>query len=741
MNKSYLVLLIGLIISAGAYAYEDTLRVPLMRASFHDKIIKEQKLIDKADGKADGYIHVNNNEEISLHVTDAVYRKVNEMRAWVENNKQLSTNNDKVRYLRYVEFMLKNFRSEWHQRIITAADFPALSEVFTQALEYKAAGKSLVPLILASNYPVAKVITNVFDDGEENQGLANIVYLKYTRLHPDKIMASIRPYINQPFADSLVLEATKRDPVQLYSYAQSIKSPEGKLIHRNASPMVQAVAKLSETPNALFYFPFLDDLLSGKKTIDGIRKFVGDGAKGYDSVGYYKLLVSTEIEYYKRMAPPVRDTPIAMFGSNGLRDMLKEKAIRHFISPINELHEQNNLAVRMRAIEPLDPTELYFMMIMGENDIYTSSYKHSFNRMLQKMGNNPQGDSLLLSVHFDQFKKFIKMAANFNKLDTFLKTMPAAKSEILMKAFVAKLDETGNLEDAVDVADAYSSIHDPKLQQKMLSYVTQNEEKSIAEYNTRGKIIYGLLKQIFLSADSTRNIDLTKSLGIPSIYEVNTASLKDDSGRIVEQVFFYGDDDGKMFFTQFVNSFPARDWKVTMKKEWVEIKSLKSEVYVFANRPLDYNQNLDDSAQVHLANYMESLSMRPTVAVHRGHSYWLPGTISRLPENAKIIVLGSCGGYKNLNTILDICPDAHIISTKEIGKGDINRPILNYLGRSFTDGGTLQWKAMWQNLTELFQKDPNRDVRESWDDYIPPYKNLGAIFIKAYHRQADATPM
>jgi len=35
------------------------------------------------------------------------------------------------------------------------------------------------------------------------------------------------------------------------------------------------------------------------------------------------------------------------------------------------------------------------------------------------------------------------------------------------------------------------------------------------------------------------------------------------------------------------------------------------------------------------------------------------------PENAKIIMLGSCGGYKNLKTILTYAPEAHIISTKQ----------------------------------------------------------------------------
>ena len=85
------------------------------------------------------------------------------------------------------------------------------------------------------------------------------------------------------------------------------------------------------------------------------------------------------------------------------------------------------------------------------------------------------------SVHFDYFRKFIKLAANYNKLDTFLKTMPASKSVILMKAFVSNLERSDNIEDAVDVADAYSSITDPKLLNLILEYVQQNYQRSKAD--------------------------------------------------------------------------------------------------------------------------------------------------------------------------------------------------------------------------------------------------------------------
>ena len=63
-----------------------------------------------------------------------------------------------------------------------------------------------------------------------------------------------------------------------------------------------------------------------------------------------------------------------------------------------------------------------------------------------------------------------------------------------------------------------------------------------------------------------------------------------------------------------------------------------------------------------------------------------------------------------------------------------------YLKKSYTcvkSGKKLVWKDMWASLTRLFYSDNNKGMRESWDDYIPPYKNLGAIFIKAYNKKME----
>ncbi len=714
-----------------SFAAGDTLNIPLSRQVFHDKIKAEQKRADKADGHLDGLIKVGTNNEINLQVTDALIRKVNVIRNDIENNAALPTNNDKVRYLRYVEYLVRDFTNNWKSHALNPSLAPQLVDNFNEIMKANIKGVNMAPLIQKVPYEVGLINANIFQENPGYKESKVALFRKFCVINPDKILANIGPYADEPFADTLIIDAFNNSPSQLYSYAQSTNSRQGKLIRKIEDPRIRAVVQLSTQNRALFYFPFLDDLISGKQTIEGISKVAGTNEKNYDSVGYYKLLVKTEIQYYSRMVKG--DTPIAMLGANGLLDMLQQKAIQHFITPINTLHESPN-AIRFRAIEPLSAQELYYMMILGENEIYTSSYKYSFDRMIQKMGPVPHGDSLLLSVNFDRFKKFIKMAAGYNKLDEFLKTMPE-NSEKLMQAFVSRLETTGTLEDAVDVADSYGSITNPQLQQSMLQNVQWNEQRCIKENNEKGRKIYGLLKTIFLSANPQNGIDLSKEIGIPPIYTMAYNYLADDSGRVIEQVFFYGDKDGKESYANYLTSFPKSDWNITYKKEWTEIKSIKGKpIWIFANLPLDNESDKDAAAQKDLIDYLDANSLKPSVVIHRGHSYHLPYTIQQLSENAKIIMLGSCGGYQNLKNILNYAPEAHIISTKQTGTKNVNKPIIEALDNTLRAGNNIDWRQMWAGLQTSFSKAP-KEVRETFEDYIPPQKNLGALFIKAFHKE------
>ncbi|HYE53329.1 MAG TPA: hypothetical protein VD996_00745, partial [Chitinophagaceae bacterium] len=179
------------------------------------------------------------------------------------------------------------------------------------------------------------------------------------------------------------------------------------------------------------------------------------------------------------------------------------------------------------------------------------------------------------------------------------------------------------------------------------------------------------------------------------------------------------------------------EWKITENADWVTITSTKGKpVQIYANKPLYGPDDPDAKAQAKLNDYLYEKKLKPTVVIHRGHSYHLKYTLNQLAPTAKIVVLGSCGGYNNLNDVLTISEDAHIISSKQVGTKTVNEPILQAINSNVVNGRNIDWITMWKELGERFKNEAA--AKEKFDDYIPPYKNLGAIFIKAYRKAMDA---
>jgi len=311
----------------------------------------------------------------------------------------------------------------------------------------------------------------------------------------------------------------------------------------------------------------------------------------------------------------------------------------------------------------------------------------------------------------------------------------------VMKAFIIGLEKASE-EDAVDVADSYSSIFDKNvpLAKFVLNEAKWNYKKNTAANNKKGIIIYNLLQTLFESADTTKKIDLSAKLGIPPIYKIDYTSLRDSAGRVVEQAFFYGNDedkDGQYSYADFMGLFRGKpEWKVTENPQWVTISSTRGKpVWIFANKPLNGEDDPDEKAQDDLGAYLEEKKLHPTIYIHRGHSYHVSSTLKRLQSTGKIVVLGSCGGYNNLSEVLKISNDAHIISSKQVGTRTVNEPILQAINNTLVAGKNVEWLAMWKDLGNKFKNDPV--AKDRFDDYIPPYKNLGAIFIKAYRKAME----
>jgi hypothetical protein len=302
------------------------------------------------------------------------------------------------------------------------------------------------------------------------------------------------------------------------------------------------------------------------------------------------------------------------------------------------------------------------------------------------------------------------------------------------------LTKDNDLEDAVDVADAFGSIEDKKLVSFLKKETINNYELSYKNKSMKGMKIYALLISLFNGMKSSDNVAALKAqsevLQLPPINLVPFKNLQDDSGRVFAEFFFYGDEDGKSSYDNFLGNFKNGKWKKTENEYWATFTSTTGKtVTVFASLPL--KEPDDEEAQLKLTNYLIANKIKPTIIVHRGHSYHLVSTLEQLQENTRIVVLGSCGGYHNLGAVLDMSPDAHIISTKQTGTMLINDVIVQAINNRLLEGKDIEWIGMWKEIAALIdEKLPQ--ARSTFLDYVPPHKNLGAIFIKAYRKLSES---
>ncbi len=706
-----LLLLIPILVPA-----QDELAMPLipaMRQLHHEYIIGSiQKMSQLTAVRDSGY------QKTMVWVDQTITG----LRVRIERNQQLD-NNAKYRWLRSVNELLTGFLQGQQSGQISLKELEPLVKAYQQAMKLDLADQSIYPVFENNDLVIGNLLIDNFCL-KTNQGIPaakDLLVWKYCQINPSQILNLLSKRPENIFADTLIIQAAFHDPEKFYNFAAAPNALGRKIQSVNHS-LVKIIGQLSLTKTGRMYFPFLDQLYHGKYSLEDITPLLVEDS----AARYYKLLVDTRIDYAGRMQKG--DTPML---EKLLTAKLKSKAIELYINEINALHDLRDSKVRFKSLDKLTATELYYVAVMGEAEMYTSSFVSGvYPRIFQKML-EPNADSLLSMVNNDFFKKFIRVSATYNTLDDFLRRMDAASAKKRMESFVDGLEKNASLEDAVDVADSYSSIYQAPLRQLIVERVQMNRLKNIQTHHKKGERIYRMLDLLFQSLDSSCHVDLSKELGIDPVYEMSSQRLQDSAGRIVVQQFFYGDKDGMNVFLAFLAGFNNGKWRVIQKPEWVEIVAKTGvPITIYANKPLNKKLDLDAKAQANLSIYLADKGLEPSIVIHRGHSYHLRSTIEQLAPSAKLVILGGCGGYQNLHDVLEICPTAQIISTKQVGTGVINKGLINEISETLRAGQNLNWPSLWNNMA----KQLGLKYKETFDDYMPPHKNLGAIFITAFNQ-------
>lgn len=701
-------------------------KINISRQNYHAAINKEQRLLLASDGVNDTVFRVGADDRVNSAASYAAQNRVDWLQYEIETDSLMDTRL-KANYLTGLADIIKYVRINWRHKGVDGAYLPQIVAAYKAAIDADRKKQSLAPVVKPLPYDVASTIMlpRVFQENTGYKEIKEDLLLKLGHKHPERALAALSAYPDVSFADSLIKALAPRYPQQIYDYAQANNKLSQYLQAIEDDSLVKTIVSMARSYNksGQFYFPFLDNIVKGKTTLKDI-----DDAKN-DPVKYFRLLVQTQIDYTARAA--TGDTAL---GYKSLLSKIEEKAKNEFVAKINGLHDMPD-GIRYRSIQPLTAEELYYVAILTDGLIYTSSYTNGVYPLMMRKANN-KGDELLKKLNFDHYRKFLSQAAAYNKLRNFLSSFGNRQDATdLMTNFVAGLEKSGELEDGVNVADSYASVYEtmPDLAKEMLANVKSNYDRNVSAGNKKGIAIYNILYKLFLSADSANQIDLTRELGIPPVYSLPNSALKNNEGRIVAQVYFYGDKDGMGIFRGFLNTY-GDGWKIDRSaKQWVVINSTRGEpVSIYANIPFPEATGEDDKAQRALGAYLEENNLDPSITIHRGHSYYTNSTIAYMAPSSKIVFMGSCGGFNLIDSILQKCDDAHIIASKQIGRAAINRPFFSLLSEKLRAGNDIDWIPFWKEFRR-------RTSAPGFEDYIPPYKNLGAIFIKAYRHEEEKT--
>jgi hypothetical protein len=234
-----------------------------------------------------------------------------------------------------------------------------------------------------------------------------------------------------------------------------------------------------------------------------------------------------------------------------------------------------------------------------------------------------------------------------------------------------------------------------------------------------------------VSSDTGNNISA-------SYKQLPYSSLRDKSGNISLLLLFYGDEDGNNSFKSFLNVFKDKQkWKIENNDTWLSISSVENNsIRIYANQPMKDEDGSDIAAQETLIGYLQNDSIEPSILIHRGHSYHLANSLKYLEPYTKLAILGSCGGYKNMQKIIDINPNVHIIASKQTGSMAVNDPLLRQLTTDLAAGQNLDWISFWGELNESLKKDPT--ASKLFEEYIPPYQNLSAFLVRLYNYDSNS---
>lgn len=641
------------------------------------------------------------------------------------NNRTAASDSEKINSINCLKYFLQVLRvslDQQHFEIYVVPDvlqkFPLIADAIVNKTPYR-------DFTLGFGGQRTQLMADAFRQYPEGKRMQYAADARRLAVNTENIIPLLERQPESPFVDTALIYLAERSPITIVEYLNKQNNRITDSIYASPRPVIQQLVKLKGNRNASEIAPFAAEIASGRQSIEEIQQLRSTNVRGY-----YQLLVNT-IQNNRA----VRLATAGPYGMQpALRATLHEKAVAFYISQLNGLHESKE-QIRFQSLQPLRTIDLYYLIISGEEELYTSSFLGIYKRMMAKLPKG-QSDSLLYLVQFDQLRKFIRICSHYNVLTDYLNNMPEQSRLDLLTRFISNIEvstETG-LEEAMDVADAFAGLSTDSLYSSIVHQLLQDNLRRCNEKNLYyGSRLYSILIDVFnMSANPAEQQAIFTKLGNYELLPIKAVRSAD--GIIHQLVIFYGDEDGKTSFQNFMAIFrDTKAWRIEKSAQWVVISSIGDgqALKLYANLPLDHQNDLDEQAQLALLNYLKQNQVAPGVIIHRGHSYHLPTTLNYLQPTMNLAILGSCGGYKNILTVAEKSPAAQIVATKQVGSKLINDPMIKLVNEQFLHSKDIAWPELWATMGSTFNK--SAFTRDLFAEYVPPYRNLSLFVIRLFN--------
>lgn len=650
------------------------------------KIKNEQRRIDLFDSSVDNKVRFES-QELTDKIQQSLFFKINDLILLIQKREV----DYKTRLIK-LESVLNILKRIERENIELTNQYESQINLANRCM-IETELTRLLPAMLSNPVNALKILPFYSSKPETREFL-----LKVVKTSPTELLSHYKLINDKPYADTILLELVKYAPGEVKGYLYS-QNPVSSAIRKSYNAwMVTFVKIYNEVGMKSRAYSFIEDIFWKKITVANADKYGND----------HNLYIKKLIELIGRKQVAAKFT---------IEKELQELCLKQ-VRDINDLHEEKD-EKRFASTNSLTANEIYTIMVLGESEVYTSTFIGLYKRMESKI-KDQSFYQFLEDQNWLKFRTFIKMCAGYNTFNLFFnKLNPDEKSKLFRKFCEGLEDENGNLENAVIVADTYGSLKDDATKKQLEKLITNYFYLVTGKGNFEASKLYELLLEI-ITNKNTANRPNISMIAANQLFKADTC---------FEQLMFYDDKDGDASFKSFIASYKKPEWKIEEFKNYVKISPKKGkQVIIFANRP-----DKEAEGQSEIKDMFMAKNHWPEIVIHRGHSYYAWATIESLNPEARVVVLGSCGGYNNISKVLDISPESHIVASKQIGTMLVNNEVIYQMNETMRLGKDLDWAILWKSIETKFKG--NKEALEKFQDYIPPHQNLGALFIKTYRER------